>query len=123
MEEIITKADWLTSLACQAMAWRAMRYASPPPGEADRFRMQQGQEIGARARGLYPDGVFAPVIAGTGAHDAALAFIASSPKTTFFEVTALSSPFVAKADILCRTTDGWNVIEVKSGFSSEPEEL
>jgi CRISPR/Cas system-associated exonuclease Cas4 (RecB family) len=123
MKEGITKADWLTALACQSMAWRSMRSAPSAPDEADRFRMQQGQEIGALARKLYPDGVFVPSIPGQDAHKTAREFIACSPKNSFFEVTAFSPPFVAKADILCRHNGGWHVVEVKSGFSGEPEEL
>jgi predicted RecB family nuclease len=119
----IAKANWLTSTACQSMTWRGMRSTSSAPAEADRFRMQQGQEIGALARGIFPDGVFIPTLPGRTADEAARQFIAGSAKINFFEVTALSQPFVAKADILCRQGDGWHVIEVKSSFSGEPGEL
>jgi hypothetical protein len=123
VNKTVTKADWLTALACESMAWRTARSAPLPPDESDRFRMQQGQEIGALARELYPDGVYIPLVPGQSAHEAARDFIAGSPRSTFFEVTALSPPFVAKSDILRRHDDGWHVIEVKSRFSDEPGEL
>ena len=39
------------------MAWHALRANAVVPTEAEQFRMQQGQEIGALARKLYPDSV------------------------------------------------------------------
>lgn len=100
-----------------------MRSVPSSLDEADLFRMQQGQEIGALARTLFPDGVFIPIIAGHPAPEAARDFIAHSPSTTFFEVTALSQCFIAKADILRREGEAWHVIEVKSSVSGEPGEL
>jgi len=47
MKETIAKSDWLAAQACPAMAWYAMRDARPIPTEVDRFRMEQGQEVGA----------------------------------------------------------------------------
>jgi len=57
MKETIAKYDWLSAQQCQPMAWHAFRAASAPPNEADRFRMEQGQEVGALARKLYADGI------------------------------------------------------------------
>jgi hypothetical protein len=85
--------------------------------------MQQGQEIGALARTLYPDGVFIPLIPGHDPNQTAQEFIVGSAKNTFFEVTALAPPFVTKVDILCRQDDGWHVVEVKSSFSDDVDEL
>jgi hypothetical protein len=56
MKETITKSDWLSAQACSAMAWHGLRAAREAPKEAGLFRMQQGQEIGALARQLHPDG-------------------------------------------------------------------
>ena len=44
MKETIAKSDWLKAQQCPAMAWHGLRTASQAPNEADRFRMQQGQE-------------------------------------------------------------------------------
>src|SRR5690348_11264652 len=60
MQELIRKSDWLTARECVGMAWRLMRAEANPPGEADRFRMEQGQEVGRRARSLFPGGVLIP---------------------------------------------------------------
>jgi predicted RecB family nuclease len=75
--------------------------------------MQQGQEIGALARSLYPDGVNASE---SGAADATKALMASGCEV-IFEATAFADPFVAKADIIQRDGCGWHVIEVKSSFA------
>ena len=39
------------------MAWHAARSPSETPNEADRFRMEQGLEVGVLARNLYPRGI------------------------------------------------------------------
>ena len=39
------------------MAWYALRAGSTAPTEAELFRMEQGLEIGTRAREFYPNGI------------------------------------------------------------------
>jgi predicted RecB family nuclease len=99
------------------MAWHEMRTDPVPPDEAGLFRMRQGQEIGALARTLFPNGV---LVSGRDNHASAVrtqAYIADGTHETVFEATALAAPFVAKADILTRIDRGWHVLEVKSSFS------
>ncbi len=117
MRETIAKADWLTAFACLAMAWHGMRAAPVAPNEADRFRMQQGQEVGDLARRLYPEGVLIARVNGKTPVQVTQDLLANGAKETFFEATILGPPFVAKADILRREIGGWHVLEVKSSFS------
>jgi CRISPR/Cas system-associated exonuclease Cas4 (RecB family) len=117
MKATIAKSDWLTALACPAMAWHALRSVPVPPTEADRFRMQQGQEIGAMARKLYPDGFMIPAVAGRAPAQVTRESLADPSRQTFFEATVSSDPFVAKADILRRDDGAWHVLEVKSRFA------
>ena len=117
MKDTIAKSDWLTALACPAMAWHGLRADPVAPSEADRFRMQQGQEIGALARKLYPDGVMIPAVAGKTPAQITQELLADLGKQTFFEATVAAGAFVAKADILRRQNGGWHVLEVKSRFS------
>jgi len=56
MRDTITKSDWLDAGQCLLMAWFGLRAAPIPPNEAERFRMEQGQEVGSLARELDPDG-------------------------------------------------------------------
>src|SRR6185369_803691 len=99
------------------MAWHGLRAAAAPPNEADRFRMQQGQEIGALARELYADGILIPRADGKTPAQATQELVADGNKETFFEATVLAAPFIAKADILRRQNGGWHVLEMKSRFS------
>ncbi len=116
MRELITKSDWLTAGQCVGMAWRQMRDDPHPPDEAGRFRMEQGQEVGERARSLYRGGV---LISQGSPHGSAArtAEAAAAGESTLFEAAALAAPFVARADILRRVEGGWEILEVKSRFS------
>ena len=116
MKDTITKHHWLVAQRCLAMAWHAFRSTPAPPDEADRFRMRQGQEIGALARKLYSSGVLVLPKNGESAIAVTQQLIAQ-PVETIFEAAFGTGPFVAKADIL-RSADGaWHVLEVKSSFS------
>jgi hypothetical protein len=117
MKDTIAKSDWLTALACPAMAWHGLRADPVPPSEADRFRMQQGQEIGALARKLHPGGVMIQAVAGKAPAQVTQETLADLGKETFFEATAAAAPFIAKADILRRHDGAWHVLEVKSRFA------
>jgi hypothetical protein len=99
------------------MAWHALRTGPTAPSEADRFRMEQGQEIGALARKLYPDGIL--VVSKDGKSPAQITqdLMADSSKETLFEAAVFAAPFVARADILRRENGGSHVMEVKSSFS------
>jgi hypothetical protein len=99
------------------MAWHRLRAAAAAPKEADLFRMQQGQEIGALARRLHPDGILIRRTEGKTPAHATLELLAQKSSDIFFEATALASPFIAKADILQRLAGSWHVMEVKSRFS------
>ena len=99
------------------MAWHGLRTPPATQNEADRFRMEQGQEIGALARQLYPDGIFVSKTNEKTAADFTKELIADSAIVTLFEAAFHVTPFVAKADILTRQNGAWHVLEVKSSFS------
>jgi hypothetical protein len=119
MKETISKYTWLMAQACPAMAWHALRTAptAAAPSEADRFRMEQGQEIGALARKLYPQGIYVAGKDGKSAAQVTQELMADQNVGTLFEATVLAPPFIAKADIIQREKGGWHVMEVKSSFS------
>src|SRR5437899_587919 len=122
MKKTIAKFDWLTAEQCSTMAWRGLRSGSKALDEAGLFRMEQGQEIGAFARKLYPNGIFVSRAAGKTGADQTQELIADSNNETLFEATFLAVPFVAKADILTRQNGAWHVLEVKSSLS-DPKKL
>ena len=121
MKKTIAKANWLTAGQCLSKAWRDLRVASKAPTEAALFQMEQGQEVGALARELYPSGIFVSVMGGKTTAELTQDLIASVSTEILFEATFLADPLVAKADILRREDGGWHVLEVKSSFSDTSE--
>ncbi len=120
METLLTKADWLSAQHCLGMAWHALRTPSGPADEATRFRMEQGQEVHARARELFPGGALIP----GGEANAAAAATEQRMRagaSELFEATVVAPPFVAKADVLSRLDGGWHLLEVKSSFRDTGE--
>jgi hypothetical protein len=118
MREIIRKSDWLAAGQCRLMAWHGLRRPLGTPTEADRFRMEQGQEVGAFARGLYPEGTLVSKGEETTATEATQRLIADRSVRTLFEAAFRAGPFVARADILQRLKAGWHLLEVKANFST-----
>jgi len=116
-EHIITKSVWLTAAECPTQAWKIMRQASPGPTEAELFRMEQGQEIGALARELYPDGILVKSSPDRSAADETLRLLDQPTTSTLFEATFTQGAYVAKADIIQHEEDGWHFIEAKSSFA------
>jgi hypothetical protein len=114
---VITKSDWLAAQMCPAMAWFRLRTAAVPPGEADRFRMEQGQDVGRLARKLYHDGILVSARGGGTAVDVTQGFVSEGSVATLFEAEFRAGPFVARADILKRVEAGWHVLEVKSSLA------
>jgi predicted RecB family nuclease len=117
MRTAITKSEWLAAEQCPTMAWELLRTDSPPPSEADLFRMEQGREIGTVARSLYPDGVLVLKTPDKTTAEVTRSLIGDATTETIFEATFVTGPFIAKADILRRQGEHWHVIEVKSSFS------
>jgi hypothetical protein len=92
------------------MAWFGQRQ-SARPGEAELFRMRQGQEVGERARELYARGVLVSTEAETRKR------MADGKTGTLFEAKFSAGAWVARADLLRRRSAGWEAIEVKSSFA------
>ena len=79
--------------------------------------MEQGQEVGALGRALYPEGILICSKNGKSPAQITQELISDQNHKTFFEATVHAAPFVAKADILRREDSVWHVLEVKSSFS------
>ena len=113
----LSKRDWLAATQCLAMPWYARRSERPPLSEATRFRMQQGQEVGAAARSLFPEGIFVMPTAAESAAAITARLLTEPTNQTLFEATFAVDGLTAKADIVRRDNDGWHLIEVKSSFA------
>ncbi len=121
MRERITKSDWLAAQDCLTMAWFGLRAAPVAPNEAERFRMEQGQETGCLARRLYVGGILVSPRANKTPAEITQELIAYSSVETLFEASFKAGHFVAKADILKRHDGAWHVLEVKSSFAGSSQ--
>ncbi|MFC2069763.1 DUF2779 domain-containing protein [Chloroflexota bacterium] len=118
----ISKQIFLNGLACPTLGW-LMRSGTISialsPGE--KFRIEQGLEIGGRARELYPDGVLVDDLNPVSAAGKTESLLNDAGVGVIFEGACLIDDFVARADILRRTDRGWHLYEVKSGINDKDE--
>jgi CRISPR/Cas system-associated exonuclease Cas4 (RecB family) len=120
METTIVKAGWLTARTCKRKAWLEMREESEPLSEGDRFRIEQGREIGELARGLFPSGHLVTTQDGRSPVELTQDLLAENSTETLFEPAFLSRPFITRADIITRRDGKWHLLEVKSSFADTP---
>ncbi len=124
MLQNISKEIFLKTLKCPTLGW-LMRsgkiYKTPTLGE--KFRMEQGIEIGRRARELYPDGILIEHTDTASALIETKNLIDNPNILIIFEATFSIDNFVAKADILKRKSDDWHMIEVKSDVKEKEEHI
>lgn len=118
----ITKELFLESIVCPARGWRLRHNGHREvPSAGDRMRMAEGQAVHRRARSLYPDGIFAAIKGDSISRTNRLLMDRSKP--VLFEAAILAGPFTARADILLRTAEGWELIEIKSNVILEDDLL
>ncbi len=118
----VDKSTFLDSRFCPTCGWftRNLRHAAPP-SEGELLRMEEGSEIGRRARLLYPDGVLIPPQKSEAAAEQTARLMADRTVSTIFEATFCVDGYVAKADILLRAKRGWHLLEVKSSINPSQE--
>lgn len=87
----------------------------------ERFRIEQGNEVGQRARGLYPQGILVKNIDLVAASKETWELISNSGVSVIFEGTFLIDGYAAKTDILKRSDGGWRMIEVKSSVNDKED--
>jgi CRISPR/Cas system-associated exonuclease Cas4 (RecB family) len=118
----ITKNIFLKTVFCDTLGWRLRNETLRPEiSPAQLFRMEQGKKIHKLARELYPDGIFvnepSSLTAGVRTRD-----LLAHPETReIFEATFLSGNYIAKADILVRNSETWDLIEIKSSITEKDE--
>ena len=118
----VSKQVFLNALVCPSLGWLLRAGDAPrlPLTLGQRLRFQQGQEIGGRARGLYPDGqLIADVNLASAVRKTVEAL--GSPAPALFEGAFVSDGFSARADVLVREGGGWHLIEVKSAVNDRAE--
>ncbi len=119
----ITKNIFLNAITCPTLGWLMRTGADVKQtltlGEI--LRIEQGNEVGQRARGLYPEGILVKNIDLVAASKETWELISDPCVSVIFEGTFLVDGYVAKTDILKRSDDGWHMIEVKSSVNDKEE--
>lgn len=125
----VSKNVFLNTIICPSLGW-LLRSGEPIEqlseeslSLGDRFRIEQGAEIGDRARGLYPDSALVSEESVYAAAEQTLNLMRDSGVSVLLEATFLVDEYVTKADILKRKKGGWELIEVKSSVNDRPEFL
>jgi len=118
----ITKNIFLNAVFCNTLGWRFRNgkiRIEFSPGQL--FRMEQGKEIGRRARSLYPEGIFVNELSSPAAAARTRDLLDNPHTHVLFEATFLAGNYIAKADILVRDAGSWELIEVKSSVVTKEE--
>ena len=120
----VNKQMFLNTLACPSYGW-LMRLKPEevirPATLGEKFRIEQGMEVGRRAREVYPDGILADEKDMTSAIERTKSLMNDPNVSVIFEGAFLVEGLAAKVDILVRVDDGWHIIEVKSSVNDKKE--
>ncbi len=120
----ITKNIFLNTLFCRTFGWRLANGKIPKElSPTTLFRMEEGKEIGRRARAMFPEGVFVRETEYVTAAKRTAECLREHSCRNIFEGAFLFENFITRADILTRATDdyGWDLIEVKSSVNQKAE--
>lgn len=119
----LTKDLYVRAAHCDRYLWlkRHKPREEAPASEGAKQRMDVGRDIGAMARGLYPNGVF--VLGRNGETSGeATARLLEEGHDVLFEATLQFGRFTARIDILKRSGFGYEIQEVKSSKSKLDDE-
>jgi CRISPR/Cas system-associated exonuclease Cas4 (RecB family) len=118
----VSKQIFLNALSCPALGWvsRCERNFGAPLTPGERFRMEQGMEVGRRARSLYPGGRLTSLNMALALEETRKALL-DETVPVIYEGAFLIDGFAARADVLERTGDGWHLVEVKSSVNDREE--
>jgi len=122
----VSKQIFLNGLVCPTLGWLLRSGEIEQTTEVklslgERFRIEQGFEIGKRARELYPGGLLVDDVDLASASSETERLMSNEGVQVIFEGTFPIDSFVARADILRRKDDGWHLIEVKSSVNDKEE--
>jgi hypothetical protein len=116
----LTKRLFLATTRCPRKGWLLRnRTTEPVLSLGEQFRIEQGLEIGERARKLFPEGTLVEQKATEAAAKQTQELLKDPGVKTIFEATFLYNDYAAKADILLRRGEAWEMIEVKSGTAKK----
>ena len=121
--QLLTKSKYMNGLQCPKLLWHRFNAPEkiPEPDESTQFRFDQGHLVGNLAKKLFPDGIDIPA-------DPFMENISKTSqlvakKKTLFEAGMLAGDIYSRIDILNHSSDGWEIIEVKSSTQLKDEYL
>jgi hypothetical protein len=119
----VSKEIFLNTLACPTLGWMMMSgtLSGGPLSPGERFRIEQGIEIGKRARNLFPGSTLVEELNSADAARVTAEVMEDAGYRAVFEGAFIAGGCVARADILSRTMEGWHLYEVKSGVNDRDE--
>jgi len=123
----VTKQIFLNALACDTLGW-LLRSGKVPKQTTEarltlgeRFRIEQGVEIGMKARELYPSGLLIDAMDLAAASKKTGELMNDPNVSIILEGAFLIDGFAARADILRRKGKSWHLVEVKSSVNDKGE--
>jgi hypothetical protein len=103
----VSKSIFINTLACPTLGWLQRHdEAKKEATIGDKFLIEQGIEIGNRARTLYPDGVFIEEKNPHIAAEITKNLIDNTETQIIYEGAFIFGDLVTRADILKREDDG-----------------
>ncbi len=123
---LVSKKIFLNTLECPTRGWLMRNSELVQQREQthtleEQFRIDQGIDVGAKARTLYPGGLLIPGRNMASAAEQTQAILRQSDTGVLFEGAFLSDGFATRADILERDGGQWRLIEVKSSVRDSGE--
>jgi len=118
----VSKQIFLNALSCPVLGWvsRCEKSFGAPLTPGERFRMEQGIEIGRRARSLYPGGRLTSLNM-VKALEETMKALEDESVSVIFEGAFLVDNFAARADVLKKIDGGWHLVEAKSAVNDRDE--
>ena len=123
----LTKSLFTSGLQCHKKLWWEVHEPDAPELQPDKVLQDlfnQGHQVGVRARSRYPGGILIDLP--HGARDERVKATQEALKDgapAIFGATFLASDTYVKVDILEKTADGHQLVEVKASNSQKPEHI
>ena len=114
----ISKTDYVQSLKCMNVVWHRFHDRSKLPDLSNNLIVQMGTEFGNVATKLFPKGVMIDVKYSEASKETEKHISLGIP---IFEATFETEKLYCKVDILEPSTNGFDIIEVKSSSSVKKE--
>ncbi|MFH0811363.1 MAG: DUF2779 domain-containing protein, partial [Pseudomonadota bacterium] len=123
----VSKEIFLNTLICTTLGWLMRsgnikdQIAKTPLGE--KYRKEEGIEIGKKARELFPDGILVDDRDLNSIKRKTEKLINDTGILAIFEGGFVKDGFAARPDVLTRKGRNWQLFEVKSSVNDKPEFL